>query len=38
MAKGGWDTAKEQFWRESVARQASSGLNVRAFCQQEQIT
>jgi len=38
MAKGDRDAAKEQFWREAVARQASSGLNVRAFCQQEQLT
>ena len=38
MAKGDRDVAKEQFWRETVARQASSGLKVRAFCQQEQLT
>jgi len=38
MAKGDRDVAKEQFWREAVARQASSGLHVRAFCQQEQLT
>lgn len=38
MAKGDRDLAKEQLWREAVARQASSGLNVRSFCQQEQLT
>ena len=38
MAKGDRDVAKEQFWREAVARQASSGLHVRAFCHQEQLT
>lgn len=38
MAKGDRDVAKEQFWRDAVSRQASSGLHVRAFCQQEQLT
>jgi hypothetical protein len=38
MAKGDRNVAKEQFWREAVSRQASSGLHVRAFCLQEQLT
>lgn len=38
MAKHDRDVAKEQHWREVLARQASSGLNVRVFCQQEQLT
>jgi hypothetical protein len=37
MSKDDQDVAKEQFWREAVARQASSGLSVRVFCQQEQL-
>jgi hypothetical protein len=26
---------KESFWREAIARQAASGLSVRAFCRRE---
>jgi transposase len=37
MANEQRDAGKEQFWREAVARQASSGLAVRSFCRQEQL-
>lgn len=37
MANSHRDPSKEQFWREVLARQASSGLNVRAFCRREQL-
>ena len=30
--------AKERFWREHVARQATGGLTVRAYCQQHGLT
>lgn len=29
------DGAKEQYWREMLARQAASGLSVREFCSQQ---
>lgn len=29
------DIAKEQYWREVIARQAASGQSVRAFCGHE---
>lgn len=37
MAKHERDLAKERHWRAVLKRQAASGLNVRAFCQREQI-
>lgn len=37
MAKHARDVAKERQWREVLKRQAASGLNMRAFCQREQI-
>lgn len=37
MAKHERDAAKERHWRDILARQAASGLNVRAFCRQEQL-
>ena len=37
MAKRQRDLDKERFWREVLARQASSGLSGRAFCRQEQL-
>ena len=37
MAERRRDLAKERFWREVLARQASSGLSGRAFCRQEQL-
>jgi transposase len=36
MANRRRDSAKEAYWREVLARQAASGLSVRAFCRQEQ--
>lgn len=40
MAKRGGrrDAAKEANWRRWVALQTSSGLNIRAFCQREQLS
>lgn len=37
MAERQRDLVKERFWREVLARQASSGLSGRAFCRQEQL-
>ena len=37
MARHERDLAKERYWRAVLARQAASGLNVRAFCRREQI-
>ena len=37
MAKVQRDLQRERRWRELVARHASSGLSVRAFCRQEQL-
>ena len=37
MAERQRDLEKERFWREVLARQASSGLSGRAFCRQEQL-
>ena len=37
MAESEWSTSKEARWRELLARQAASGLSVRAFCRQESI-
>lgn len=37
MARHERDVAKEGRWRDVVARQAVSGLSVRAFCQREQL-
>ena len=37
MAKHERDVAKERHWRDILARQVSSGLCVRSFCQQEQL-
>lgn len=38
MANHSRDGGKEQFWRDVLGRQAASGLSVRAFCQQENLT
>jgi len=38
MANKQRDLDKEARWREILKRYASSGLSVRAFCQQEQVT
>jgi len=38
MAKNQRDPAKESLWRETLNRQASSGLTVREFCEREQLT
>lgn len=37
MAKGQRDPERERFWRETLKRQAGSGLTVRAFCAEEQL-
>lgn len=37
MAESERSTSKEARWREVLARQAASGLSVRAFCRQESI-
>ena len=37
MASRQRDAVKNRFWREVLARQASSGLSGRAFCRQEQL-
>lgn len=37
MANSRRDAAKEGFWRRAIARQAESGLSVRAFCRQEEL-
>lgn len=33
----GVDRDKEQFWRKTIARQASSGLSQNAFCRREKL-
>lgn len=38
MSNAQRDLEKENFWRGALARQADSGLPVRAFCRQEQLT
>jgi len=35
MGKRVRDVAKERWWREALAQQRASGLNVRAFCRQQ---
>jgi transposase-like protein len=37
MANTQRDSGRERFWRAAVARQAKSGLTVRAFCRQEKL-
>jgi transposase-like protein len=37
MANHERSSAKEQFWRAAIERQATSGLSVRAFCRQERL-
>ena len=37
MANNGRDGAKERFWRETMKRQAGSGLSVRAFCRRRKL-
>jgi hypothetical protein len=37
MANHERNLAKERLWRSAVARQAASGLSVRAFCRREQL-
>ncbi len=37
MANTKRNPSKEQFWRDVLARYASSGLNVREFCHREQL-
>ena len=37
MATSQRDPEREQFWREVLKRQASSGLSVREFCRREQL-
>lgn len=32
------DLGKERFWRQTIQLQQQSGLSVRAFCRQEQIS
>lgn len=38
MAKRQRDAGKRAFWSEAIRRHATSGLSVRAFCQQVQLT
>jgi transposase-like protein len=38
MANHSRNGGKEQFWRDVLGRQAASGLSLRAFCQQENLT
>ena len=38
MAKIQRDPVREQHWRERVAAWAASGLSMRAFCDQHQLT
>ena len=38
MAKGQRDLVREQHWRERVAEWVTSGLSIRAFCDQHQLT
>jgi transposase len=35
MANHQRNPAKEQFWRQALARQKTSGLSIRAFCERE---
>ena len=35
MANHQRNPAKEQFWRQTLARQRASGLSIRAFCERE---
>lgn len=37
MANRRRDPAKEVWWREMLARQAASGLSVRAFCKRQRL-
>jgi len=38
MAKRRPNAAKEQFWRQIMARRERSGLTVRAFCARERLS
>lgn len=38
MANRNRDLARERTWRGRLARQAASGLSVRAFCQRERLS
>ena len=38
MAKRRRSGEKAAFWREAIARQATSGLSVRAFCRNESLS
>ena len=38
MAKRRRNVAKEQFWRQVMARRERSGLTVRAFCARERLS
>ena len=35
MANHQRNPAKEQFWRQALARQRASGLSIRAFCERD---
>jgi hypothetical protein len=37
MANNQRDLAKERWWRDTLKRQAASGLSVRAFCRREKL-
>jgi hypothetical protein len=37
MANRNRDVGREQAWRRRLAKQAASGLGVRAFCRREQL-
>lgn len=37
MASKRRDSAKERWWRDTVTRQAASGLSVREFCGREKL-
>lgn len=37
MAANSQANDRESFWREVLARHTTSGLSIRAFCQQEQL-
>ena len=37
MASSQRDPERERFWRETIKRQAASGLSVREFCRREQL-
>jgi hypothetical protein len=32
------DRVKERFWRDALARQATSGLSVRSFCRHQRLS